>query len=101
MTDDVLDGLVLFCRRDDQDLGELDEIVEVGGRPYVVVDARHWSFGARKLVPLDAIELIEGDDRRAVTDADRESVRLSPDFDPFQLANPNYVERVDGYFGTW
>ncbi len=94
-----LEGLILFCRDGEQDLGELEEVVTVGHRRYVVVDARHWSYGGRKLVPADAVEVVdEGGERRAVTPAHREWLRCSPDFDPFQLANPGYVDRVERYF---
>lgn len=95
----LLEGLILFCLHGEQDLGELEEVVVVGRRRYVVVDARHWSYGARKLVPVDAVDVVdEGDERRAITPADRDWLRCSPDFDPFQLTNPGYVERVDRYF---
>lgn len=95
----LLEGLMLFCLDGEQDLGELEEVVAVGHRRYVVVDARHWSYGARKLVPVDAVDVVdEGDERHAITAADREWLRYSPDFDPFQLANPGYVERVERYF---
>lgn len=101
MIDDasLLEGLILFCLDGEQDLGELEEVVELAQRRYVVVDARHWSYGARKLVPVDAVDVVdEGDHRHAITPADREWLRHSPDFDPFQLANPGYVERVARYF---
>lgn len=101
MIDDasLLEGLVLFCLDGEQDLGELEEVVAVGHRRYVVVDARHWSYGARKLVPVDAVDVVDsGRERHAITPADREWLRHSPDFDPFQLGNPAYVERVDRYF---
>ncbi|MDH4365162.1 MAG: hypothetical protein OEY70_13895 [Acidimicrobiia bacterium] len=95
----LLDGLILFCLDDGQDLGELEEVVAVGRHRYVVVDARHWSYGARKLVPVDAVDVVDdGVERHAVTPADRDWLRCSPDFDPFQLANPGYVKRVDRYF---
>ncbi len=95
----LLEGLVLFCLDGEQDLGELDEVVALGHRRYVVVDARHWSYGARKLVPVDTVDVVgDGEQRHAVTPADRDWLRHSPDFDPFQLANPGYVERVERYF---
>jgi len=95
----LLEGLILFCLHGEQDLGELEEVVVVGHRRYVVVDARHWSYGTRKLVPVDAVDVVDdGDERRAMTAADRDWLRYSPDFDPFQLTNPGYVERVDRYF---
>jgi hypothetical protein len=64
---------------------------------HATLDARHWSYGARKLLPVGAVR-IEDQLRRAVTGADVELIRNGPDFDPFQLYNARYIDRVDRYF---
>lgn len=84
--------------RDDKDLGELEEVLQLGQDWYFVIDARHWSYGARKLLPTRAVGSVDRMDRRAYTALEVEVIRSSPDFDPFQLSNPGYIERVEEYF---
>ncbi len=95
---DLVTGFDLY--QDDRDLGELEEVVQLGPCLYFVVDSRHWSYGARKLLPVSAIDGIDEEQRRAFARLDAEQIRGGPDFDPFQLTNPRYVDELSGYFAA-
>lgn len=94
---DQVTGFDLY--QDDRDLGELEEVVQLGRCLYFVVDCRHWSYGARKLLPVAAIGALDAEQRRAFAHLDAEQIRGGPDFDPFQLTNPRYLDEVGDYFG--
>lgn len=93
---DQLSGFDLY--EGDRDLGELEEVVQLGPCLYFVLDARHWAYGARKLLPVTSIERVDEEQRRAFASLDRDQIRGGPDFDPFQLTNERFLDDVDRYF---
>ena len=90
-------GLELHCGR--TDLGAIDEVITYRGRHFFVVDTRHWTCDAQRLVP---VELVEFDDerQRAWTAIGAALIRSSPDFNPFKLDVDAYwrdvLEAYDG-----
>ena len=95
---DLLTGFDLHHH--DRDLGELEELVQLGDRLYFVLDARHWSYGVRKLVPVVAIGHIDQAGNRALSRLAPDEIRGGPDFDPFQLTNQRYLAEVARYFAS-
>ena len=99
----VLEEMVgLEVYYNNRDLGAVDEIIERDGRPYFVVDTRHWTFGQRRLVPADRIgttvERHQG--RRVIRSqrADPVHLRDAPDFDPFRLDDTGYWSMIDRHY---
>lgn len=89
-------GFDLYRRS--RNLGEIEEVITLGRHHYYVIDARHWSYGTRKLLPVAAVTDIDPASRRAHTDADLDDLRSSPDFEPFLLGDERYATRVERYF---
>lgn len=93
---DELDGFELF--QGERDLGEIEGIVPLDERRYYVLDARHWTFGAWRLVPVEAITEADPGERQAFTTFDIERLRAAPDFDPFRLNDGEYARTVNDYY---
>jgi hypothetical protein len=94
------EGLVGFdLRNAEQDLGELEEVVDLRGRAYYVIDSRHWTFGTKRLLPVSAVDKIELDERAVSTNTEIEAIRAAPDFDPFHLDDEGYIAALEEHYG--
>lgn len=86
----------------DRNLGGIEEVLEHGGRDYLVVDTRHWTFGSRRIIPFELVgsHIVEHDGAPIVASptADPDHIRDAPDFDPFRLADEAYWDSVDRHY---
>ncbi len=80
-------------------LGEILEIIAIGGEDYFLVDSRHWTFGSRRLIPTWAVVAIDLVDEECRTALPLDIIRRSPDFDPFRLSDPRYHRILRNVFG--
>ena len=81
------------------DLGEIEEVINLRGRSYYLVAAQHWTFGAKRLLPVSAVSHIDADERVVSTSAEVELIRAAPDFDPFHLLDDGYITDVEQHYG--
>ncbi len=80
-------------------MGEITEVMQIGDQRYFLIDSRHWTFGSRRLLPTWAISSIDLVDRVCITEIAHETVRRAPDFDPFRLTDPRYIQVLRNVFG--
>lgn len=89
-------GRELFWRR--RDLGRLEELIDGNGRPYFLVDTRHWTYGTQRLVPASLVRPLHRPDPAASISIDPETIRWAPDFDVFKVGLADYWEALDRYY---
>ncbi|MGF1599423.1 MAG: hypothetical protein ACFCVK_21335 [Acidimicrobiales bacterium] len=94
---DALTGFELYAG--DKALGACEEMVELEGERYYLVDTRHWTFGERRLIPASSIRpALDERPRAASTDLDVEFIRRAPDFNPFRLNDSRHLAALREYY---
>jgi hypothetical protein len=83
----------------DGSIGKVHEATHASEDSHLVVDTGPWIFGRRVLLPAGTVTHIDHTDRRVYLDRTKEQVRSAPEFEPEQLAEPAYRDKVGGYYG--
>ena len=83
----------------DGSIGKVHEATHATGASHLVVDTGPWIFGRRVLVPAGTVTHIDHTDRRIYLDRTKEQVSSAPEFEPEQLSEPTYQDKVGGYYG--
>jgi hypothetical protein len=69
------------------------------GVRYLVADTKNWWPGQHVLLSPYAVKSINWSDREAVLNVSRAQVKGSPPWDPAEIVNRAYEERLHGYYG--
>jgi hypothetical protein len=83
----------------DGGIGKVHEATHAAGDSYLVVDTGPWIFGRRVLLPAGTVTHIDHTDRRVYLDRTKEQVKSAPEFDPDQVTEATYRDKVGGYYG--
>ncbi|MGK5737905.1 PRC-barrel domain containing protein [Micromonospora sp. URMC 103] len=79
-------------------IGSVDEASDEAGARYLVVDTGPWILGHRVLLPVGTVERVDHLERTVYVDRTRQQVKDAPAFDPEAYAQPDYRDRVGGYY---
>ncbi|WP_229403197.1 PRC-barrel domain-containing protein [Micromonospora okii] len=79
-------------------IGSIDEASNDTDARYLVVDTGPWIFGRKVLLPAGTVARVDHLDRTVHVDRTREQIKDSPAFDPDAFGQPEYRERVGGYY---
>ncbi len=69
------------------------------GIHYLVIDTRNWWPGQHVLMSPFAVRAISWSDRDVTLDVTRDQVKASPAWNPADIINRSYQERLHGYYG--
>jgi hypothetical protein len=82
---------------DGNTIGTVDDASEPGS-DHVVVDTGPWIFGRKVVLPAGLIGDIDFDSRLVLVDSSREVIKNAPEFDEAGSDDPEYRERLRGYY---
>ena len=66
---------------------------------YLVVDTKNWWFGQQVLLSPHAMQSISWSEHQVSTGLSRDQVKGSPPWNPAQIINREYENRLHGYYG--
>ena len=81
----------------DGSIGSIDEATRETGASYVVVDTGAWIFGKKVLIPANAIQRVDLDNRRVELRLTKDQIKASPEFDE-SYRTDEYRVRVGSYY---
>ena len=84
----------------DGDIGKIDEATHEAGAGYLVVDTGPWIFGKKVLLPAGVIRDVDLDSEKVFVDRSKDEIKNAPEFDESAYREPEYRERVGGYYGS-
>jgi hypothetical protein len=83
----------------DGKIGSVDEATyEIGGS-YLVIDTGGWIFGKKVMLPAGTIDRIDHGERKVFIGRNRDEIKAAPEFDEMLIKDPDYRDRLGGYYG--
>ncbi|MCM0677225.1 PRC-barrel domain-containing protein [Micromonospora phytophila] len=79
-------------------IGSVDEASADTDARWLVVDTGPWILGRKVLLPIGTVARVDHLDRVVQVHRTREQVKQSPAFDPDAYGEPDYRDRVGGYY---
>ena len=86
----------------DGPIGHIENILVDGeswGIRYLVIDTKNWWSGQHVLMSPHAVQAISWSDRDVMLEVTREQVKASPAWNPADIVERSYQERLHGYYG--
>jgi hypothetical protein len=72
---------------------------ETWGIRYLIIDTKNWWPGQHVLISPYAVRAISWSDRDVTLDVTRDKVKSSPVWEPAEMIERDYEERLHGYYG--
>lgn len=94
-------GLVGFkVHATDGDIGKVDEATMDVGASRIVVDTGPWIFGRKVMLPAGTIRRVDRENEAVYVDLTKDQIKDSPELpEGGTFTDPDYRERVGGYYG--
>ena len=83
----------------DGGIGKVDSCSTEVNASYLVVDTGPWIFGHKVMLPAGVINHVDHADRKVYVDRSKDQIKAAPEFDPDQYENPEYRDKIGGYYG--
>ncbi|GAA4183264.1 hypothetical protein GCM10022252_10430 [Streptosporangium oxazolinicum] len=95
----VLDLVGFDVEATDGKIGSVDEDSNAVGESYIVVDTGFWIFGKKVVLPAGTITEIDPQERKVHIARTKEEIKNAPEFDEATYKEPDYRDRLGGYYG--
>ncbi|HUO45835.1 MAG TPA: PRC-barrel domain-containing protein [Acidimicrobiia bacterium] len=82
----------------DGSIGKIDQETTAAGPGYLVVDTGPWIFGREVIIPAGAITSVDLNDEVVYLDLTRDQVKDSPEYDPMDGMDDDYLARLGTYY---
>ena len=83
----------------DGDIGKIDEAGNDLGASRIVVDTGPWIFGRKVVLPAGTIQRVDYDEQEVYIDLTKDQIKDSPPLEDATFNDPEYRERLGGYYG--
>jgi hypothetical protein len=83
----------------DGHIGKVDETSYDVNASYLVVDTGPWIFGKKVMIPAGTVNHVDHDERKVYVDRTKDQIKSAPEFDVDTYANPEYRDKIGGYYG--
>src|SRR5919202_1222978 len=83
----------------DGSIGKVDEATYEAGASYLVVDTGPWILGKKVMLPAGVVDRVDADDEKVYVNRTKDEIKSAPEFDPDTYRDPDYRDRLSGYYG--
>jgi hypothetical protein len=83
----------------DGGIGKVDSASYDVNASYLVVDTGPWIFGKKVLLPAGVVNHVDHEEQKVYVDRSKDQIKSAPEFDEDSVANPEYREKIGGYYG--
>ncbi|SNT33065.1 hypothetical protein SAMN05216276_1034106 [Streptosporangium subroseum] len=97
--DQALDLVGFDVEATDGKIGSVDEESNAVGDSYVVVDTGFWIFGKKVVLPAGTVTRIDPQERKVYISRTKEEIKNAPEFDEATYKEPDYRDKLGGYYG--
>lgn len=100
--DDVDDLTGYKVEAADGSIGKVEEASSDLNAACLVVHTGPWIFGKKVLIPAGTVNHIDRKENTVYLDRTKEQIKSAPEFDPDHYAEPEYRDKIGGYYtGTY
>jgi len=83
----------------DGEIGTIDSATNELNGSYLIVDTGTWIFGKKVVLPAGVVSSVDDKNHRLLVDRTKEQIKNAPEFDEEILEQPEYRDRLGGYYG--
>jgi hypothetical protein len=83
----------------DGSIGKVEDSVADAGKSFILVDTGPWIFGKKVILPAQAIERIDPDERTVWVDLTKDQIKNAPEYDPNRGLDESYRTQLADYYG--
>jgi hypothetical protein len=83
----------------DGHIGKVDEASYDVNTSYLVVDTGPWIFGKKVMIPAGTVNHVDHNEKKVYVDRTKDQIKSAPEFDANTYANPEYRDKIGGYYG--
>jgi hypothetical protein len=82
----------------DGGIGKIDDATVDAGQSHLIVDTGPWIFGKKVMLPAGVVDRVDLDAETIYVNRSKEEIKNAPEYEPGSNTDPNYRERVGGYY---
>jgi hypothetical protein len=83
----------------DGGIGKIDEASHEVNSSFLVVDTGPWIFGKKVMLPAGVVSRVDHAEQKVFVDRSKHQIKDAPEFDHDQHTDPNYRDKLGGYYG--